>query len=526
LHSSLAPETTQHMRITYAAPAAFALSALLTMSACGSDPVQPKTPDPDITTTSLPAGIVGEPYAESVSASGGGGDYTWSISGGSLPPGLGLEPDDMSDDLIITGIPEAAGSFTFELQVEVPDGRTATQSFSIQITEPEPFAIETAALAPALAGYAYGVQLEASETGTAQVTWSVIAGSLPDGITLSETGRFSGSTTAAGTYEIVIQASTADKTVQKSFTLVVNEEDTTRFNLTILPAVPIPAQLQDNVDEAVRRWEAAIVGNIRRFDAAEGALDIRSTSSGMCAGFSHLADGTSIDDLTIIVNIGPIDEGGSWKPTADGDSVFTNTIGAAGPCFIRSSGDGVAVGDIPIVGVLTLDEYDLFNLEEDSQELATDLIQHEIAHILGLGSLWRAFGLLEGSGTDDPLYVGEDAVAEYQAAGGHREAIPVENTGPPGTREGHWRESVFGTELMTGSLKRNAYLSAMSIASFADFGYVVDTSAAEGPLILGILGMEQDPFELWLHGDVRDEPIVGIRPDGTRTWVLPPSNLR
>lgn len=515
------------MRIPASIPAAVALGALIIISACGSDPVRPKTADPDITTTSLPSGMLGVRYAESVSASGGGGDYEWRITGGSLPPGLGMEPDDMSSDLIITGIPEEAGRFTFDLEVEVPDGRTDLQPLAIEIREPEPFGIETPVLTPALVGYAYGVQLEAAEQGAAEVTWSIIEGSLPDGLTLSENGRFSGIPTTAGTYEIVVQASTAEESVQESLTLVVIEEDQTRFNLTILPAVPIPAQLEDNVAEAVRRWEAAIVGNIPRFEAPEGELDIREPgSSSMCRGFTHLADGTTIDDLIVIVNIGPIDEGGSMKPTEDGDSVFTNTIGAASPCFIRSSGDGVAVGDLPIVGVLTLDEFDLFNLEEDSQELATDLIQHEIAHILGLGSLWNLFDLLEGSGTQDPLYVGEEGVAEYKAAGGPREAIPVENEGPPGTREGHWRESVFNDELMTGSLKRTSYLSAMSIASFADFGYGVDTSAAEGPLVLGTLGMEQDPVELWLHGDVGTEPIIGIRPDGTRTFVLPPSNLR
>ncbi|MFN2327099.1 MAG: putative Ig domain-containing protein [Gemmatimonadales bacterium] len=514
------------MRIIDSVPAALALSAIIAISACGSDPAEPTTADPDITTTSLPAGMLGVPYAASVSASGGGGEYEWSISGGSLPPGLGLEPDDMSSDLIITGIPEAAGDFEFDLRVEVPDGRTDVQHLAIGIGEPEPFGIENAALAPALVGYGYGVQLEAAAQGTAEVTWSIVEGSLPAGITLSSSGRFSGSPTMAGTYEIVIRASTPEESVQESFMLVVNEEDTSRFNLTVLPAVPIPAQLQDNVAEAVRRWEAAIVGDIPRFDAAEGDLDLRDRSSGMCAGFTHLADGTSIDDMIIIVNIGPIDEGGSLKPTEDGDSVFTNTIGSASPCFIRSSGDGVAVGDLPIVGVLTLDEFDLFNLEEDSQELATDLIQHEIAHILGLGSLWGMFSLLEGSGTDDPLYVGEQGVVEYKAAGGTRAAIPVENEGPPGTREGHWRESVFNDELMTGSLKRTSYLSAMSIASFADFGYEVDTSAAEGPLVIGILGMEQDPFELWLHGDVKTETLVGIRPDGTRTIIISPSNLR
>ena len=58
--------------------------------------------------------------------------------------------------------------------------------------------------------------------------------------------------------------------------------------------------------------------------------------------------------------------------------------------------------------------------------------------------------------------------------------VPVENTGGPGTAGGHWRESVFGNELMTGYLNPGTNpLSAMTIAAMIDLGYSVSLTAAD-----------------------------------------------
>ncbi len=64
--------------------------------------------------------------------------------------------------------------------------------------------------------------------------------------------------------------------------------------------------------------------------------------------------------------------------------------------------------------------------------------------------------------------------------------VPVANRGGPGTRDGHWRESIFGNELMTGFVGpgRDLPLSTVTIASLADLGYQVDLNAAD-PYRLG-----------------------------------------
>jgi hypothetical protein len=57
----------------------------------------------------------------------------------------------------------------------------------------------------------------------------------------------------------------------------------------------------------------------------------------------------------------------------------------------------------------------------------------------------------------------------------------VENTGGGGTRDGHWRETVFGRELMTGFFNGGVAnpLSAVTATSMRDLGYVVDDSRAD-----------------------------------------------
>jgi virginiamycin B lyase len=84
-----------------------------------------------IETTSLSGGRAAASYAAKLTAHGGISPYTWSIAGGSLPPGLNLD----SLTGVIGGTPTAAGMFTFQVQVtdsSVP-GQSATRAMTITI---------------------------------------------------------------------------------------------------------------------------------------------------------------------------------------------------------------------------------------------------------------------------------------------------------------------------------------------------------------------------------------------------------
>lgn len=60
----------------------------------------------------LPQGRVGYPYSITLGAVGGTAPYTWSISAGTVPPGLSL-----SSSGVLSGIPQAAGSYAFTISV-------------------------------------------------------------------------------------------------------------------------------------------------------------------------------------------------------------------------------------------------------------------------------------------------------------------------------------------------------------------------------------------------------------------------
>ena len=112
-----------------------------------------------------------------------------------------------------------------------------------------------------------------------------------------------------------------------------------------------------------------------------------------------------------------------------------------------------------------------------------DVITHEMGHVLGIGTLWNEKGLLDGAGGSNPTFAGRRAMDEYRAlrdGTGRRRGVPVENTGGPGTADGHWRETVFRNELMSGFIDEPGNpLSRVTAASLGDLGYQVDIDAAE-----------------------------------------------
>lgn len=486
------------------------LPALLLLSACDSTTAPPADPLV-ITTTELPEGIVGDPYAESVNAEGGAGGFSWTLLG-SLPPGLVLSVDDLPEnEAIITGTPETPGSFEFQVRVESRDGQVDSAQLSIAIARPpEPVAITTPRLPPVMAAGIYRVQLKATggeqapngeDAGTFE--WEVVEGSLPAGLDLESDGQFSGTTETADTATFTVEVSSGGFTDRKTFSIAVVAENPDRYDITLFPVVGIPSGLEDNVREAVRRWESAITGDL-------GAVAISADffSADDCAGFGELVNGTVMDDILILINIESIDGVGG-------------AIAQAGPCAIRSG------TDLPPVGILTLDRDDLENFS--TEELTTDVIQHEIGHVLGFGALWNRFGLILGEGTDVPIYTGAEAVAEYQDATGATDSIPVEADGGQGTRDSHWDEETFGAELMTGFVQppsEDNWLSRMTIASFADMNYVVDLSAADAGPLFGWMAEEARSVDHIGYDIVGVGPIVVIRPDGTRSHVIDPRAAR
>jgi hypothetical protein len=122
-------------------------------------------------------------------------------------------------------------------------------------------------------------------------------------------------------------------------------------------------------------------------------------------------------------------------------------------------------------GEMSFDSADIDNLESNGQLF--DVIVHEMAHVLGFGTLWEANGLyVESTGQ----YTGESALAAYQASSDPTATyVPIELEGGNGTADGHWDEEwlLGGSELMTGWLEGETTLSDVTLAQFRDLGYLV-----------------------------------------------------
>ena len=177
-----------------------------------------------ISTTSLPDGVLNAPYSATLQSAGGTGAVTWSLATGTLPAGLTLSPSTGA----ITGTPTAAG--TSPIAVKVTDSATppnsVTTALSMVINAAAPtFAISKASLPNGSIGTPYD-QILTVTGGTTPFAWSVSAGSLPTGLSLSPTtGEITGTPTSTTTtppsftFTVTVTDSSATPlTAQKQFT--------------------------------------------------------------------------------------------------------------------------------------------------------------------------------------------------------------------------------------------------------------------------------------------------------------------
>ncbi|HXG69154.1 MAG TPA: leishmanolysin-related zinc metalloendopeptidase [Gemmatimonadaceae bacterium] len=158
-------------------------------------------------------------------------------------------------------------------------------------------------------------------------------------------------------------------------------------------------------------------------------------------------------------------------------------LGSAGPCLSRTDG-------LPALGVMRFDRADIETLTNDGR--VESVVLHEMLHVIGLGTVWENKGLLIGVDTTPTRFTGPKATAACVELGGLpacNGSVPVEdcvgldprNCGR-GSRNGHWLEAVFDTELMTPFIEARDILtpySKMSIQSLADIGYTVNAFAAD-----------------------------------------------
>lgn len=276
-----------------------------------------------------PTGVVGGSYLHTVQIRPGGGTapYTYTVSGGALPPGLSLG----SSSGAITGTPSASGTYTFDI-----DGGDACPDSSACITTRTPPACldpNNPLLAPqplvngtcrfpheatqrdftiviqpglrivtnslpqgATVGVSYSATIEAQlltnlnpPTGTTPaagaLTWSVVAGSgsLPPGLTLAN-GVISGSPTTEGTYQFKVQAE-LNPTTKHSQT----------YSLTVRQPLKIAAPKPFATSPLPTLWEVRVpfAGKLTP-SGGSGTYTYALASGSLPTGLALAADGSLV----------------------------------------------------------------------------------------------------------------------------------------------------------------------------------------------------------------------------------------
>jgi MYXO-CTERM domain-containing protein len=185
--------------------------------------------------------------------------------------------------------------------------------------------------------------------------------------------------------------------------------------------------------------------------------------------------------------------------TAEGINIdgVGGVLGSAGPT------QGVSQGGflLTTVGRMRFDSADLANMEANGS--LYDVVLHEMAHVLGFGTLWSLNGVYS-AGTGQ--FTGATALEYYKNEFNQPGAtsVPIELQGGAGTADAHWNENLGGAgltgitqvgtgldmrnELMTGWLNTPTFVSRTTIASFRDIGFEAIPEPAEYAAAFALLG--------------------------------------
>lgn len=167
-------------------------------------------------------------------------------------------------------------------------------------------------------------------------------------------------------------------------------------------------------------------------------------------------------------------------------------LGSAGPQTGGYDNSGYLLAT---TGQMQFDSSDISSL---SESVFQSVILHEMAHVIGIGTLWTYNGLYNASAAsvNDPN--NNQVVGQYTGAGGllgwqveydpAATYVPVEKGGGTGTANGHWNEGDGGGptgyistitgqdssfELMTGWLNPGSTIGEVTKGSLLDLGYDV-----------------------------------------------------
>ncbi|MBA3973118.1 MAG: hypothetical protein C0504_02735 [Candidatus Solibacter sp.] len=167
-----------------------------------------------ITTPSLPAGTVGQPYSASLAATGGSPPYTYQLVQGTLPPGVTLNSAG-----VFSGTPASSGTYPIQTRATDTTGASADKGFSIAV-QPPALDFTPVTLPQATRNSPYSASFTPSGAASGY-SFTIYSGALPAGLSMSGMGVVSGTPTASGTYSFTVRLMAGSSYVDKVVQLVV-----------------------------------------------------------------------------------------------------------------------------------------------------------------------------------------------------------------------------------------------------------------------------------------------------------------
>ncbi|HEU4391504.1 MAG TPA: Ig domain-containing protein [Blastocatellia bacterium] len=172
--------------------------------------------------SSLPTGIVGAPYTLAFTGTGGTAPYAFRIIVGAAPGGLTFSS---AGDL--TGAPTTAGGYHFVVLITDANGCVGGAEYNLVVNNPTCPVITLSpterALPPGLTDKGYS-QIFSATGGAAPYSFTVSAGALPPGSSLSSEGELTSTGfTVAGSYSFTVRVADGNGCVSEcQYTLIVN----------------------------------------------------------------------------------------------------------------------------------------------------------------------------------------------------------------------------------------------------------------------------------------------------------------
>lgn len=292
-----------------------------------------------VTTTTLPKTTAGQDYGAELTSAGGRGAVQWSISAGTFPPGLSLDPSSG----LITGSPTTGGTYHFTAAVTdsaSPTPHSATRALTITVAEAPALAIATKSLFNGVEGGFYSSAIQATG-GAGQYEWSA-SGNVPPGLSLdSNSGVLSGVPTGAGKFSFQVTVfDAAGRQVTRTFTTRI-----ARVKLTATKTVPpatvgsyYTANVKPSGGEApyfYSQVSGALPAGLS-FDSASGAIVGTPARKGRFTIRVSVSDSASPSahvTVTITLNVSAVPKLALSRRTPVGGAVsvpYTTGIGFSG----------------------------------------------------------------------------------------------------------------------------------------------------------------------------------------------------